>query len=366
MGRKSYLLGTVLLASALLVGCGQTTSQSKTSHSSTTSQVASKNSSTAATPRKRAAPQQYVHVPTLRATTTGTTHEWVGSDSSAGLVSVINQSMRGLVPGTHGPAKWTVAVASLDGGHQAYMTNWSPGRAQSSASTIKLFILIRYYQALKRGLIHANDTYTLRQADKVSGSGILLHKKVGTQYTLRQLVTLMIEKSDNIATNVLIDKLGGFSGVNQTIAKVVGPTHYTSLERKMMDISNISNGKANRINAWEAVQTLLSIYQGQVIDATTDQAMLAPMLKTENRTKLPAQLPEGAVCWNKSGESNYRGIENDMAIIKYQGHVFAVAALIELDGDGQTPHNATQEQTDSQVAAIARLGANVTRWMGQQ
>ncbi|WP_203651688.1 serine hydrolase [Secundilactobacillus yichangensis] len=361
MKSKFYILGTLAIA-GMLTGCGVNNHAKTVARSSSSTETSQKASNQQ--PQRVINPQR-VHVPHLRASTNGTATEWVGSNSSAGLVNVINQSMRGIQPGTQGPAKWTVAVSSLDGNQQAYMTNWSPGHAQSSASTIKLFILIRYYQELKKGTIHPNDTYTLQQADKVSGSGILLHKKVGTQYTVKELVRLMIEKSDNIATNVLISKLGGFSGVNQTISTVVGPTHYSSLERKMMDTSNINNGKSNRINAWEAVQTLRAIYRGHLIDPSTDQAMLAPMLKTENRTKLPAKLPSGAICWNKSGESNYRGVENDMAIIKYQGHVFMIAALIELDGDGQTPHNATQEQTESQVAAIARLGANVTNWMVQ-
>lgn len=362
MRSRVYIIGTIIAASVLLTACGTNSHKKAAVQSDNTAQTSQQATKQ---PQKVANPQ-HVHVPHLKQTTVGGNKAWVGTNSSTGLTSVISQSMKGLLPGTHGPAKWTVAVSSLDGTKQAYMTNWSPGHSQSSASTIKLFILIRYYQALKQGTIHATDRYTLRQADKVSGSGILLHKKVGTQYTIKQLVNLMIEKSDNIATNVLIDKLGGFSGVNQTISKVIGPTHYSSLERKMMDISNINNGRANRINAWEAMQTLRAIYRGHLINAATDQAMLTPMLKTENRTKLPAQLPKGAICWNKSGESNYRGIENDMAIIKYQGHVFVITALIELDDDGQTPHNATQEQTDSQVSAIARLGANVTNWMAQQ
>lgn len=355
MTKRYGILGMILLTSALLVGCGQK-SQTKAKTASTQAQQ------TATVKPKRVVQKQYVHVPALKQFAS---QRWMSPTSTKGLAKVVSQSMRGIAPGVHGSAKWTVAVSSLDGNQQAYVSNWSPAKAQSSASTIKLFILIRYYQALKRGEIHATDRYTLQQSDKVEGSGILLHKRVGTQYTLSQLVKLMINKSDNIATNVLIDKLGGFKAVNATMTKVIGPQHDSSLERKMMDISNIQNGKANRINAWEAMQTLLGIYNGQIIDAKTDQAMLAPMTNTENRTKLPAQLPAGATCWNKSGESNYRGVENDMAIIKYQGHVFAIVALVELDGDGQTPHNATQEQTASQVAAIARLGANVTNWMVQ-
>ncbi len=283
--------------------------------------------------------------------------------SNAGLKTVIAQTMANVAASTHGPARWTVAVKALNGSStHAYVADWTPANMQFSASTIKLFILIRYYQCLAAGSLKRTDTYTLRKQDVVEGSGVMLKAPLGTNYTLQQLVTLMIEKSDNIATNVLMDKVGGFAAVNRTIAGLVGANHYSSLERKMMDTSNISNGKANRINAQEVVDTLQKLYAGKIISRSADNEMLDMMTKTFNRTKLPANLPGGAVCYNKSGESSYRGIENDMAIIVYQGHAFAVCALTEMDGEGQTPKDALPAQTNSQVSAIAALGANLTQW----
>lgn len=281
--------------------------------------------------------------------------------SNAGLTKVIAQDMAKVQASTHGPARWTVAVKSLDGPH-AYVSDWTPANAQFSASAIKIFILIRYYQLLQNHTLNRQDTYTLRKQDVVEGSGVILNAKLGTVYTLQQLVQLMVEKSDNIATNVLIDKVGGFSGVNQTISGLVGADHNSSLERKMMDTSHIENGKANRINAQEVVDTLLRLYQGKIVSRSADNEMLHYMTQTFNRTKLPADLPTGAVCYNKSGESAYRGIENDEAIIVYQGHVFAVCVLTEMDGDGETPLTATPAQTNSQVSSIASLGANLTSW----
>lgn len=296
-----------------------------------------------------------------------TSGQALDSRSNASLVNVIKQSMSGLKPAKNGrAARWTVAVDSLDGTVHASVANWTPAESQFSASTIKLFILIRYYQCLRRGEISATDTYTLAKKDVVEGSGVMLHQALGTRYTMQQLVTLMIEKSDNIATNVLIDRLGGFAAVNKTISQVVGANHKSELQRKMMDTSDVMNGKANRINASEATRTLLNIYKGNMIDAAASQEMLQPMLRTLNRTKLPAKLPSGAICYNKSGESSYRGIENDMAIIKYQGHVFAIAALVELDGNNEQPEDALPAQTNSQVAAISGLGAAVTNWFASK
>ncbi|MCP8856440.1 serine hydrolase [Latilactobacillus sakei] len=282
-------------------------------------------------------------------------------NNNEALSQAITTQMATVLPSTHGPARWTAYVEEVGGqGLKTSVTNWEPAKSQFSASTIKLFILIRYYQLCQSGQLNPDDTYVLQKKDMVQGSGTMLNDPVGTKYTLQELCNLMIEQSDNIATNVLIDEVGGFSAVNRTITSVVGPKHQSSLERKMMDTSNIENGRANRINAKEAAQTLLQLYQGKVIDPTTDAQMLSLMLKTKNRTKLPSQLPAGAICYNKSGESNYRGIENDMALIKYNGHVFAMCVLIEMDGEGETPIDATIEQTQSEVNAIGNIGQAVT------
>lgn len=130
-----------------------------------------------------------------------------------------------------------------------------------------------------------------------------------------------------------------------------------------MDIDHLEDGKANRINAKEAVQVMFQLYQGKVINPELDRQMLDLMLNTSNRTKLPAILPEGAVCYNKSGESDFRGIENDLALIEYQGEVFGICVLTEMEGDGEEPETSTVEQQLSQIEAIALLGNDVTQWM---
>lgn len=287
------------------------------------------------------------------------------SQSDPDLVKLISETMATIKPGPAAPARWTVAVQDLQNKHQAYVSDWTPAKAQFSASTIKLFILIRYYQCLQAGKISEDDTYVLAQKDVVAGSGELYHLPLGSTYTLKQLAELMMKKSDNIATNVLIDRLGGFAAINHSIHVVVGAGHQTSVERKMMDTRHVEDGRANRINAQEVVTVLLKIYQNKLLGSPYDQKILALMAQAENKTKLPAQLPAEANCYNKSGESNFRGIENDLAIIEYQGHILAICALVQMDGDADTPHNATASQTNSEIEALGQLGQKITMWYSQ-
>jgi beta-lactamase class A len=77
-----------------------------------------------------------------------------------------------------------------------------------SASVIKLPILIEAAARVHAGDIHWHLPLTLRDSDKVGGSGILTDLTSGTALTLRDICMLMIVLSDNTAANMLIDFLG--------------------------------------------------------------------------------------------------------------------------------------------------------------
>lgn len=76
-----------------------------------------------------------------------------------------------------------------------------------TASTIKLPILCALSAQVAAGRLAWDDKVTLRDADKVSGSGVVRELSAGTALTLRDLANLMIVVSDNTATNLILDRL---------------------------------------------------------------------------------------------------------------------------------------------------------------
>src|SRR5207253_858600 len=78
-----------------------------------------------------------------------------------------------------------------------------------TASLIKVAVMIEAYQQADEGRLKLTDPVTLREADKVPGSGILTyHFSDGATLPLRDAVRLMIAFSDNTATNLVLDKVG--------------------------------------------------------------------------------------------------------------------------------------------------------------
>lgn len=77
-----------------------------------------------------------------------------------------------------------------------------------TASTIKLFVLAALFERIEKGEISLSDMLEYRREHVIDGSGILSSMEIGTRLSVRNIATLMIIVSDNIATNMLIDFLG--------------------------------------------------------------------------------------------------------------------------------------------------------------
>ncbi len=89
----------------------------------------------------------------------------------------------------------------------------NPDRQMASASTIKLWVAGAVLEQAKAGKLNLAEKYQVAPADIASGTGIL-GGKVGQSLSLLELVSTMLSYSDNSATNILLDKLGGFGKVN--------------------------------------------------------------------------------------------------------------------------------------------------------
>lgn len=77
-----------------------------------------------------------------------------------------------------------------------------------TASAIKLGILAALMALVDAGKSSLDEPIMLRRADHVTGSGVLRHLSPGLTMPLRDWAFLMMNISDNLATNVLIDYVG--------------------------------------------------------------------------------------------------------------------------------------------------------------
>lgn len=201
----------------------------------------------------------------------------------------------------------------------------SNSKAQRAASNIKLFILITAYQQVNEGKLNLNDKYTLKDSDKVNGTGEIRNMSSGTEISIQDLLEDMMEDSDNTAANIVIRQLGGMNKVNAQIKKIGAKD--TKLERMLMDMDALKDGKDNYTSVADLGMVLKKIYNHQMVSTKYDNAMLDILKKNNNHTKLPHDLPEEATVYNKTGEFDDYGVENDAAIFGNNKGSFVIVVM---------------------------------------
>ncbi len=125
------------------------------------------------------------------------------------------------------PARTGVYVKHLGTGEEASVRG---DESFSSASVIKLAILIRAFQLADERTLDLNERVQIRRADLRDGSGIFQYHDLGSNPTYRDLLTEMVITSDNTATDLLVQRIGGVAALNSWLAKN-GFTHTRMMNR---------------------------------------------------------------------------------------------------------------------------------------
>ncbi len=88
-----------------------------------------------------------------------------------------------------------------------------------TASTIKTYILACLFDEIQKGNASLSEMVTYQESHFVEGSGVLRALDPGAVLRVKDVATLMIIVSDNVATNIMIDYLGQDT-INDCIQKL--------------------------------------------------------------------------------------------------------------------------------------------------
>jgi beta-lactamase class A len=164
-----------------------------------------------------------------------------------------------------------------------------------AASTIKVPILIAFFQDVDAGKIRLDEMLTMEQNVVAGGSGNLQYKAAGTQYAALEVVTKMITISDNTATNMLIARLGGIDALNQRF-RSWGLTA-TIIRNQLPDLSGTNTTSPKELGNLMAI-----VSQGNLVSMQSRDLMLDILRRTQRDTLLPSGLGEGARAYHKTGD----------------------------------------------------------------
>lgn len=192
-----------------------------------------------------------------------------------------------------------------------------------SASMIKLLIMATLLKEVREGKISLEEKIKISKDDYCGGSGILKELDPGHILTIKELMTLMIIVSDNLATNILI-KLLGMEKIKEMGSEL--RLKNTSLERKMMDGEAKSLGKDNFTSANDIKNILKLVYRKELVDEKSSDLMLEILLRQHERERLQRFLGEEVKIANKSGDLDF--LENDGGIFFLEHKTYILVILV--------------------------------------
>lgn len=199
------------------------------------------------------------------------------------------------------------------------------GEAFPSASLAKIPVMLAVEAAVERGDVSLDDTLVVTARRRAGGSGVLKGRRNGTTVTVAEALDLMITRSDNTATNLLVD-LVGMNEVNEA-ARALGAER-TVMRRDVMDVRALARGVENRTTPDDIAALLEAIDAGEAVSPEASARMRERLLAQRVNDRIPRYLPKEVGVAHKTGLM--RNVVADAGIVYLSdGRPLTVVVLVE-------------------------------------
>jgi len=261
-----------------------------------------------------------------------------------------------------------VSVAFYDlGSDRELLIN--PDVVFHAASTMKVPVMIEVFRQAGDGMLSLDgsivvknqfksivdgSTYSLSPGDDSEQS---LYARVGGKATIRELLELMITRSSNLATNIIIERVEP--------SRVMDIVHKLGV-RNLKVLRGVEDGKAfekgvnNTTNARDLMILLRAIAEKKAVSPSASDEMIRVMLKQQFNEGIPAGLPTGARVAHKTG--SITRLYHDAGIVyPAAGQPYVLVVLTRGLADEQKAHALVSSISKTIYNAVAENGAAETR-----
>ena len=255
--------------------------------------------------------------------------------------------------GSH--AQVSLAICDLASGYQILV---KPDVPFHPASTIKLGVMMEVYHQASQGEFSLEDLLPVKNsfssiADQSEfslspedDSETDLYRHIGEQLSIRDLTRLMIVFSSNLATDLLIEKVGAarVTRFMQTLG-----TNDLVIRRGLEDKKAYALGMNNSATARSLMQILIRLARRSVVDPAASDEMIDILRQQHFNEGIPAQLPAGVIVAHKTGW--IEKVYHDAAIVYPPSHTPYVVVIL----------TSGLSETDEAPALVAALSAAIYR-----
>lgn len=220
--------------------------------------------------------------------------------------------------------------------HNDYLWSFNDEKAPLM-SVFKYFVGVSVLNKIDREKLSLDDEITVTEDMIIRSTwSPMLKKYTKTPFkiSVSDLMKYMVSESDNNATDILINYIGGISVLNSDLAGYSFNNVKILADEKMME-ADIQNQYLNKARALDVALAIKFIREGNLLSDKSKAFLHKIMIETvTGENKLKAGLPKGTVFGHKTGMSSRKpdGIriaENDAGfVILPDGSTYYIAVFV--------------------------------------
>ncbi len=216
--------------------------------------------------------------------------------------------------------KYSFYFEDLTSGYSyAYNENVS----MTAAGCMKLPIAVSLIKMVEEEKVNFMDRIKIETVDKVYGTGII-HEFNERDYTVFELMVIMLIQSDNTAANKIID-IVGMDRINDDI-KEMGLKN-TKLNRKTKDERSKETNVENITSAKDLSMIWKHLYKGDFLNKENSQMLIDILQRQQIKNKLGLYLCDDLKVEISSKTGDKKGVENDTEFITLHQGTFVFTVL---------------------------------------
>jgi beta-lactamase class A len=244
--------------------------------------------------------------------------------ASADRIAALEQEVREVIR-RHAAdtAEIAVAMIDLESGDSLLI---DADVEMHAASTMKVPVMVELFRMQDAGELRVDDPIRVENAFRSIADGSAyslsvdddsegdLYRAIGTELSMRALIEPMIDRSSNLATNILI-AIADPARIARTLDSFGAGS--MRVLRGVEDIPAFERGMNNATTAYGYMKVLEAIARGESASPAATEEMMAILEGQHFREQIPAGLPPGVRVGNKTG--SITRINHDGAIVMPEG-----------------------------------------------
>lgn len=254
-------------------------------------------------------------------------------------------------------AKWGIYIKCVETGEEIAI---NADETMDTMSVIKIPLMVEVFRQIEAGKFALTDRVTLKDAEKRPGTGVIRSLDAGASLTIKDLIVLMIIVSDNSATDMLFEKVGGIEPVNKLMQsyglntiKATGPSDvWFKALRAEPDLWKFhTEGKTpyGLSSPRDMGKLLEKINKGEAVSKQASEQMLQIMRGQVYSSRLPKYVTGFRVPHKTGDFLPYIG--NDVGILESPGRHVVISVFT-------ARHNGIGPNLEDAIARIAEQVAN--------